>query len=218
MDDATFDHFALRVGRSTSRRATLGGLVGLGAALVGPGPEVSAKKKKCKAPDSKCGKACCRAANRDVCIQGKCTQCRGPLCVNQQKQSVCAQGDCCPADAGYGRACGSTCCVNGAACDTGTGTCGACPPHTGCPFALGAGDVSCGEGAFASCRCATSVENATACVTASYSCLSCITDAQCTTHLGIDGLCVDLSGCRHCIGLDGGPDTAGKACVPKGCQ
>lgn len=48
MDDATFDRVSLRVGRLTSCRATIGGLAALGAALGGPGGELSAKKHEKK--------------------------------------------------------------------------------------------------------------------------------------------------------------------------
>ena len=71
MDDLTFDHLTRLVGRFTSRRDALRGLIGVAVAttLADPPFETKAKKKKkkkkktCKAPNTKCGKTgCCKPA------------------------------------------------------------------------------------------------------------------------------------------------------------
>src|SRR5690348_14869116 len=121
MDDPTFDRVSRLVSRATSRRATLGGFVGLGlgAALAGPGAEVSAKQKKpktcpagmnvCTIPSfKKARKANCGPkSSRCVCVTGTsatiCASFADSLC--DSTRDMCQTDADCDAITGQGSAC-----------------------------------------------------------------------------------------------------------------
>jgi hypothetical protein len=89
------------VDQMASRRTTLGGMLSAGLAALGSRRfEADAKKKKCKKPNTKCGKkGCCTPSQ--TCSNGKCvaacktpnTKCGDKGCCTKGTQ-VCAGGKC----------------------------------------------------------------------------------------------------------------------------
>jgi hypothetical protein len=149
LDAKRFDALACLVDAAVSRRAAMGGLLGLG--LAGVVPRLSSeqvasarkKKKKCKGGKKKCGKKCCLP-------------------------ETCFDGACCPAD----RACGEVCCASSQVCAdsesslcvVGTGTCQ--PGNGSCNtsnfvFCNGSEECVCALATNGVVRCGTPIATAT---------------------------------------------------------
>lgn len=112
MDDGRFDALAKVLVRPGSRRAALGLLVGGGAAAVADGAAARHKRKKCKPPLTRCGKACVDT-RQDSANCGAC----GIVC---QAGETCNAGTC--ACSGAHSRCGGRC----VDLVTDSANCGAC--------------------------------------------------------------------------------------------
>jgi hypothetical protein len=200
------------------------------------GKKKKKKKKKCKKSQKKCGKKCIPKANccstadcgpEQSCVSGTCTCPEGFVpcgaeCIDDSL--CCADSDCFPIYTCEGGFC--TCiddpndvpCNDVECCDPATevcavtGTTGSCQAG-GCP----AGADVCNDETFffcggpGNCVCTTSVEDEPVCTDFAGVCIDCTTDAECTTELGQDAVCIDLGANCTC---DTGETTA---CVAVGC-
>jgi hypothetical protein len=191
------------------------------------------KRRKCKAPNTRCGaKGCCPPGQR--CQNGGCMQppASSPLPASCPSGTIfCAGGDggergCFAAACCLGACSGATCCppnqicegpADGAECDCVAASCGetCCPIGQTCTGdacgVCAAGSPNCPDAAQCGpdCFCVTSVEGITACSNDKlFVCNDCLDDAACTTLLDTPALCIagDCLGCPQ-----------NKGCVPAAC-
>ncbi len=234
MDAARFDALVRSLDFHAPRRAALGAIgAGLAALLaIGGDEDAEAKKKKCKGKKKKCGKKCipkskcCKSSEcgpDQTCQNGRCT-CPGEFfacgdtCVTGGECCVasdcgpiyeCADGFCLCLESDDIPCLPEECCQAGEVCaiteESVTCQDGGCPTTDICSDP----DVFlCG----ASCYCATSVEDQTACIDFLVSsCFECTTDAECTTDLGQDAICIPTG--EFCTGCDGFTNV----CIATGC-
>src|SRR5581483_6185552 len=189
MDEVRFDRLARVVGLRASRRAALVALAGaglggaFGAAWVDHAAAAKCSKKK------PCEGLCAR------CKQGKCKKAKaGATCA--ASGGTCAGTDCvCPTNAWLCPS-AATCCANSLMCDG--VNCDSCPNLSNLcqslPFCGQYGpdptkDV---------CNCVTSVDGGRTCSNMHGLCMDCATDSDCTTALGVKGVCLDFTGCQVC--------------------
>jgi hypothetical protein len=173
VDDNRFDALSRSLGVLAGRRATVralaGGLVGNVGLNANSVTEAKKKKKKCKAPNKKCGKKCCPPGK--FCDNGACSDC----------YDRCS-GQCCPV---------ADTCTNG--------QCVPCPdladscfdPATHCDNAVpGHFCVTSVEGGNACAISTTALP---------YICTdpACTTDAQCETALGVAAMCITCGKCTE---------------------
>jgi hypothetical protein len=213
MESERFDQLTRRINGLASRRAALAALGALGAG-VARGESIAASHADKKKP-KQCSKTQpCPACQTCSKKHHKCKPAKnGTACA---QSGTCQSGACvCPTGT-YDCPSADTCCANGTTC-TGAATCGVCPAGDVC-----GGATVCGQwGPDPTqdvCACITSVQNTTVCASNFGDCFACTTDAECTTHLGVPAVCVDLSNCPGACDGNGQPDTNGRLCSVAACE
>jgi hypothetical protein len=239
MDAARFDALARSIDMLAPRRAAIGALGGGLAALLArfgidnieAKKKGKKKKKKCKGKKKKCGKKCIPKANcckdsncgpDQTCVSGTCTCPEGLIpcgaeCIEDFQ--CCVDADCggdiltcednvctCPDPIDLPCDVDQCCDVSeDQVCDIQTGAC-----LSGCPTTDFCSDESLFFCDF-ECFCVTSVEAANVCTDLFGECFECATDAECTTELGQDAVCI--SNGEFCTGCDGFTTI----CIATGC-
>ena len=232
MDADRFDALARSLQLATPRRAALGAIGGgLAALLARLGIDESEakkrkkhkkKKKKCKGNKKKCGKKCipksqcCKdseCGDQQFCCQGACID--DVLCCTDADCGgniyTCEEGVClCPDPS-------EVPCSANECCDPDTQVCEVTPDTSACQSGdCPAGTDFCSDETFylcggPLCGCTTSLEGQTVCTDLAGVCVDCATDAECTTALGQDAVCIPIGEFCTC---DTGETTA---CVAVGC-
>lgn len=212
MENTRFDAMAKTLGSLTTRRLTLGALLGGALGRLGLADANARKSGKCKprcAECEKCDKGSCRRKNgKKRCHKGKCKPKPAGTPCTTFAGGACQNGTCLNLQADEAN-CGSL----GTACEP-TQVCqaGSCFPKSTCPatltvFCPTAFGTSCGS----SCWCNQSSEGNIVCVNLAGSFCAppggtatpCTTSATCPPG----SACVDTSGCC------GVPGT--RTCVPQ---
>jgi len=216
VEDTRFDAIAKALGSVTTRRLTLGALLGGALARLGLTDAEAAKSGKCKTKCGECEK--CKKGKRRK-KNGKKVYKKGK-CQPKTNGTVCTGGSCCggvcrdlQSDEANCGTCGTVCTAN-QVCQAGS-----CFPRSTCP-AAGTGFCTFTPCGTPECFCAQSTEGNSVCVTiAGAACPptggSCTTDASCPpgevcVNVGEPG-CGCAAGARDCMARCPTPTAAGAA-------